>query len=240
MKGLNIVVTAGGTSEKIDNVRKITNSSTGKLGVKIVDEILKSKCFKNIYYMCSKDSLKPISKSVKIIEIDGVRDLLEKTKELLQNEVIDVFIHSMAVSDYFVSYVTTPNKLEEEILISDKEIKNIISNPSFYFTEKKISSDEENLVLILKQAPKVISIIKDISPKTYLVGFKLLDGVSKVKLIEVAKKLKDKNSCDLVIANDLANIRNGKHIAYFIDQENNVVEVQSKEGIAKELIKKII
>ncbi len=30
-----IIITAGGTSERIDNVRKITNSSTGKL-VKVI------------------------------------------------------------------------------------------------------------------------------------------------------------------------------------------------------------
>ena len=28
------IVTAGGTSEKIDNVRKITNSSSGRLGMR--------------------------------------------------------------------------------------------------------------------------------------------------------------------------------------------------------------
>ena len=32
-----IVITAGGTGEKIDNVRKITNSSSGKLGMTIAN-----------------------------------------------------------------------------------------------------------------------------------------------------------------------------------------------------------
>ena len=35
-----IVITAGGTSEKIDNVRKITNSSSGKLGSVIATKLL--------------------------------------------------------------------------------------------------------------------------------------------------------------------------------------------------------
>ena len=34
------IITAGGTSEKIDNVRKITNSSSGKLGMTIANHIL--------------------------------------------------------------------------------------------------------------------------------------------------------------------------------------------------------
>ena len=35
-----VIITAGGTSEKIDNVRKITNSSSGKLGSVIASRLL--------------------------------------------------------------------------------------------------------------------------------------------------------------------------------------------------------
>ena len=35
-----IVITAGGVKEKIDNVRSITNSSSGKLGQKIAQSFL--------------------------------------------------------------------------------------------------------------------------------------------------------------------------------------------------------
>lgn len=35
----NIVITAGGTSEYIDTVRKITNSGTGKLGATIANKL---------------------------------------------------------------------------------------------------------------------------------------------------------------------------------------------------------
>ena len=57
----------------------------------------------------------------------------------------------------------------------------------------KISSQEKNVVVVLKPTPKIISLVKDISPSTYLVGFKLLDGVQKEYLIEVAKNLRNKN-----------------------------------------------
>ena len=126
-----IVITAGGTSEKIDNVRKITNSSSGKLGMTIANHLLKE----------NDDS--------------------------------------------------------------------------------------------------IISIIKDLSPQKYLVGFKLLDGVSKEELISVAKKLRDKNKCDLVVANDLATIRNGEHIAYIIDKNNEIEESHGKDAIAKKLVRRM-
>ena len=44
--------------------------------------------------------------------------------------------------------------------------------------DSKISSYEDNLVIILKRTPKIISMIKEISPSTHLIGFKLLDSVS--------------------------------------------------------------
>lgn len=51
-----VIITAGGTSERIDNVRKITNSSTGKLGCTIANEILSTLEDVEIYYICSKTS----------------------------------------------------------------------------------------------------------------------------------------------------------------------------------------
>ena len=48
-----VVVTAGGTSEKIDNVRKITNSSSGKLGYTITNKLIQlhEEQIEKIYYI---------------------------------------------------------------------------------------------------------------------------------------------------------------------------------------------
>lgn len=222
------VITSGGISEKIDNVRKITNSSSGKLGMTIANHLLESKSDITIYYVCSKNALRPSNTRVKIIEVAGTLDLKDKVESLLKNEKIDYFIHTMAVADYMVDYVTTVDKMKKSFLNnSDMEV----------IKDTKISSYENNLVLVLKPTPKIISLIKKESPLTYLVGFKLLDGVSKKELIDVAKRLRDKNKCDLVVANDLENIRNKEHKAYIIDKEDKVVEASDKEDIAKKLVR---
>lgn len=222
------VITSGGISEKIDNVRKITNSSSGKLGMTIANHLLESKSDITIYYVCSKNALRPSNKRVKIIEVVGTLDLKDKVESLLRNEKIDYFIHTMAVADYMVDYVTTVDKMKKSFLNnSDMEVIN----------DTKISSYENNLVLVLKPTPKIIGLIKKESPLTYLVGFKLLDGVSKKELIEVAMRLRDKNKCDLVVANDLEDIRNKEHKAYIIDKEDKVVEASDKEDIAKKLVR---
>ena len=232
-----IVITAGGTSEKIDNVRKITNSSSGKLGMTIANHLLKENDDLIIYYVCSRNSLRPLDKRIKVIEIDSTISLKNKIENLLINEKIDYFIHSMAVSDYMTDYVTTIERIKASIK-NTSNLEEAFSNIEI-INGNKISSYEDNLVIVLKQTPKIISIIKDLSPQTYLVGFKLLDGVSKEELISVAKKLRDKNKCDLVVANDLATIRNGEHIAYIIDKNNEIEESHGKDAIAKKLVRRM-
>lgn len=233
-----ILITAGGTSEKIDNVRKITNSSSGKLGMMIANQLLAMNDEVKIYYICPKNALKPSSKQIKIIEIEGTENLKNTIENLLRTEKIDYFIHSMAVSDYTTNYITTIEKIKTKIETT-KNIEEAFSNIE-PIKANKISSNEDNLVIVLKKTPKIISMIKQISPKTYLIGFKLLDDVPKKELIEVAKKLRDKNNCDLVVANDLSTIRKGKHIAYIIDKNNNVEKALSKEEIVQKLVRRII
>lgn len=238
---MNIVITSGGTSEAIDNVRKITNSSSGKLGKLIADELLKKIDKQDtIFYICSKKAYKPASSNVKVIEVESVNDLLNAATKVLKENKIDYFIHLMAVSDYKVSYVTTAKLLKDEIINNEgKDIENIIKNNTNVLSGSKLSSYEDNLIITLKPTPKVISKIKEISPDTFLVGFKLLDGVSKEELIKVAKGIRDKNKCDLVVANDLKNIKEGSHEAYIIDKDDNEIQVIGKQNIAQKLTDKL-
>ena len=232
-----VIITAGGTSERIDNVRKITNSSSGKLGVAIANHLLEKDEEVFIYYVCSKSSLRPSDPRVQIIEVEGTIDLKNKIEGLLTTNQIDVFIHSMAVSDYTTDYVTTVDRIKESVRKNpnlDDAFKNIE-----VISGNKISSYEDNLVIVLKPTPKIISLIKTLSPATYLVGFKLLDGVSKEELIKVASKLRDKNKCDLVVANDLSSIRDGNHTALIIDKEGTILTAHGKDDIAKKLVRRI-
>lgn len=235
-----IIITAGGTSERIDNVRKITNSSSGKLGVTITNRILESVSDKveKIYFVCSKNSLKPEpNEKLEIIDIFDTAELKSTIETLLQQEEINYFIHSMAVSDYTVDFVTTVERIVKRIKDNpNQNIQELICTNEENFKENKISSYEDNLIIKLKRTPKIISLIKNISPQTYLVGFKLLDDVTEEELIKVATKLRDKNHCDMVIANDLNNIRKGEHKAFLIKKNNEIIKAMDKEDIAIKLV----
>lgn len=237
-----IVITAGGTSEKIDNVRKITNSSTGKLGKMIAEKMMeyKEKEIEVIYYICSKEAVRPDNKKVKIIEITDTEDLKKEVTTLLHKEKIDYFIHSMAVSDYTVDYVTTSEKLAESIVNSKENVIDVINKNQNTLNDNKISSNLDNLIIKLKKTPKIINLIKKESPETYLVGFKLLDNVSEEELREVAYKLMVKNKCNLVVANDLNNIRKGNHKAFIVKNEDKYIEANGKEDIAVKLIEEMM
>ena len=60
-RSMNIIVTAGGTSEPIDNVRRIANTGTGRLGSLVADELAEADWTGHIFYVCAKDSNRPVS-----------------------------------------------------------------------------------------------------------------------------------------------------------------------------------
>ena len=72
-----------------------------------------------------------------------------------------------------------------------------------------------------------------------MVGFKLLDNVSEENLINTAVTLKEKNNCNLVVANDLEDIRQGNHKAFIIKASNDYIISSGKEDIAQKLIGEI-
>ncbi len=247
----NIIITAGPTNEKIDSVMKITNMSTGSLGSTIADTLItdRENEIENIYFISTKMTFKPKNNSEKIryVTIESTEDLINALEKIFSEKKIDIIIHSCAVGDYGGKYVIRAEELVDEIwdMIQDSKAKeeitkgklmNIFENPkSICNNETKISSYEPHLMTMLKLTPKVIGKIKEMAPEVKLVGFKLLDGVSKEHLFEVASKLREKNDADYIVANDLSKIGNGKHWAMIINKEGIITECETKLEIAKSL-----
>ena len=229
---MKIIITAGGTSERIDDVRTITNSSTGSLGLaigKAFVEAAQRVSIEKIYYLHGKRAAYPEHEIVEPIEIGGVMDLQENLRRLLTEQKIDAVIHAMAVSDYMVHRVTTLDKL---LGTEDPDHAQDLGG-------NKISSDIDDLIIHMKRSPKVISIIKEISPQTKLVGFKLLSGVPHEELIDVGYRLLQKNHCDYVMANDLHEIGKDYHKGYLIHQDKTYDSMNTNEEIAHMIVARI-
>lgn len=245
--GKNIIIDSGPTNERIDAVMKITNMSTGALGSIVADTILETfgDEIDNLFYISTKLSYKPKvqSRKVKLLQIESTEDLIHTLDKLFAEYSIDALVHSAAVGDYKGRYVIRAEDLVEEILDSNFEtlsieakrqkLLDIFKNPtSICNDETKISSYEENLMVMLDLTPKVISRIKAVSPSTQLIGFKLLEGVCEEELFNVATRLLRKNNADYIIANLLDRIGGGKHFAMVIDKDGIVTKCNTKKEIA--------
>ena len=228
-----ILITAGPTNEYIDEVMKITNMSTGRLGLEltknyldngdIVTLIATRSVFKSGLF--EKNNLKeyPNLKSIPIETTEDMYNALEQES----NNKYDLIIHSSAVGDYKPEFSFRLEDLADELAIAIKkgittkeEILNILTNPNCKVNDDtKISSYEPNLTVKLTLTTKLISKLREWYPNSTLIGFKLLENVTKEYLIEIAKNLCIKNNMDYIIANDLHDLRQGNHISYLVNKE---------------------
>jgi len=215
---MNIIITAGGTQESIDSVRKITNMSTGKLGTVISKQFTKvwDKVLNNtnkIFYICNKDSiLPPHNSAIELVLTTDMESVKEVVNQLLTEHTIDYFIHSMAVSDY---------KVEGAYKMDLSSID----------TTTKMQSNNDEIYLKLIKTVKIIDSIKQLQPNIELISFKLRDRVTEQELIEIGTDQLHRTNSSLVIANDLQYIRQGNHIAFAITN-NSVTKLISKKSIA--------
>ncbi|WP_060976349.1 phosphopantothenate--cysteine ligase [Streptococcus sp. CCH8-C6] len=224
---MNILITSGGTSEKIDRVRSITNHSTGRLG-KIIAETFLDKG-DQVTLVTTPKAVRPAAHpNLTIVKIENVAELLESLKPLVHTH--DVLIHAMAVSDYTPVYMTGL-----EAVAASSDMTEFLNKTN---SESKISSQDDVQVLFLKKTPKIISLVKKWNPAIRLIGFKLLVNVTKEELLKTARASLIKNQAEIIVANDLTEISNQEHRAYLVGKET-VTKAQSKEEIAQLLYQHI-
>ena len=218
---MNILITSGGTSEKIDRVRSITNHSTGRLG-KIIAETFLDKG-DQVTLVTTPKAVRPAAHhNLTIVQIENVAELLESLEPLVHTH--DVLIHAMAVSDYTPVYMTGL-----EAVAASSDMTEFLNKTN---SESKISSQDDVQVLFLKKTPKIISLVKKWNPDIRLIGFKLLVDVSKEELFKTARATLIKNQAEIIVANDLTEISSKEHKAYLVGKET-VTQAQSKEEIAQ-------
>lgn len=221
---MKLLITSGGTSEKIDQVRSITNHSTGKLGALIADSFLAQG--DQVTLITTRNAIKPAAHPNLTIQIiENVQELFEMMKPLVK--IHDVLIHSMAVSDYTPIYMTG-----FEQITTSQDLTEFLNKTN---KQSKISSKDNYQVLFLKQTPKIISQVKKWNPNIRLIGFKLLVDVSKEELLTVARASLTKNQAEIIVANDLSDISDNQHHAYLV-KINSVIKADTKEEIAQQLV----
>jgi phosphopantothenate---cysteine ligase (CTP) len=182
---MRILVTCGPTYESLDKVRRLTNFSTGKLGIGLANHLHDAghqvTLFKG-YYAISPEACRP-----KPVIFTTTQDLLERF-QAAANESFDAIFHAAAVSDFgFGSvYKRGPDGKLEAV------------------TSGKFGTREGSLFAELVPTPKIIGQLRDLFPSAMIAGWKYEVEGNRESALELGRKQIADNRTDLCVVNGAA------------------------------------
>ena len=254
---MHVLITAGGTSEPIDTVRKITNTSSGRLAATIYRQLLQHKISTGLsmtlhYVVGSATVLPEFDGDTYVYHVTDTESVEKTMQDILRNQTIDIVLHLMAISDYYVAAVKSTHLIaqnlsefiqechESKVELTTDLLSKFLENPSCtdLSQEGKLSS-KDDLYIQLKQTPKIIEQIKKISPGTRLIGFKLMDHVSEQVLVDTATQQCKVNRCEFVVGNDLKTVGPIEHHALLVRDGLVLDRCHTKDEIASSIIKEL-
>ena len=205
-----VLITAGATEVRIDQVRAITNIFKGRTGLEL------AKHFKARGYEVTLLTSSPKEAKRRydgpIIPYRDYDELTSAMYNQITGNCPDIIIHSAAVSDY---------KCDGVFEDTGGQLKRLDAS-------KKVSSSHKELFLRMLPTEKIIDKIKrDWGFKGILVKFKLEVGISDEDLIVIAQNSRTHSDADLIVANCLEWSR---HHAYIISEEENKKVVRNSLG----------
>lgn len=213
---MKILITSGGTKVPIDRVRSITNMSKGTFGSRIADAFYALGCnnigkqdkeqIEKITFFMAKGSKMPFVDKhlmceihaaaghvpVELFEYSTFDDYKAGIEKLLSKEKFDIIVVAAAVSDYGVA--------------------------NYY--DGKYRSREDDMCIKLVKLPKILPIMRKLAPNTIICGFKLLVDSTTVELLNAMKNQIVESDVDLVIGNDLRDIKNDDHKLTVMSKHN--------------------
>jgi len=181
-----VLVTAGGTLEPIDNVRVITNLSSGETGAQLSELLTDLGCH---VHLLRAESAKVADSRVEQSTYTTYHSLQKNLKFLLANREYDAVIHSAAVSDFSVGSLEINGR---EMTAGDF--------PKIHSSDK--------LTIHFKNNPKIVDEIKSYSrnKNIQLVAFKLTSKASEEERNQAVLKLREHSKADIVVQNDTSEI----------------------------------
>ena len=216
MAGKKVLVTAGPTREYIDEIRFVSNNSSGRMGIEIAKEatargaevlLVKGKCMvKTPDYLNS-------------INVVSTEDFIKTVNTELKEKDYDIFICAAAISDY------SPKDCVEGKISSD---------------------DVKELRITMGLTPKIIDQARQVNEKVFIVAFKAETNVSKSQLIDRAFDRLKRSNADLIVANDVGREEIGfeskDNEVFIVDKKKRITHVErhSKRYIASKIIDAIL
>ena len=237
---MNVLVTSGGTVAPIDDVRQITNTSTGRFGAMIAEASLRRGA--KVWYLSTPAALKPFRREAQF-------DLTSDNPEAEVRRLAELRLEWAKYCNqcYFLPFnpptVERYSQLVHATLrVNPIDIVFLAMAVSDYSPEAfagKISSDRESQTIQLRRSPKVIQSVRDWAPHVYLVGFKLTSRASDFELTRQAREACRVNRADLTVANDLIAVQAGRHVIHLVRPDQPTETYGPDEPIAERLVDRV-
>ena len=211
---MNCIVTAGPTYEPLDEVRRLTNFSTGRLGTELAN-YLTIRGHKVTLLIGESATYVGERRAQSVKVFSTTADLRSKLK-LFSGKKIDAIFHAAAVSDFTFGKMFT---------------RDAAGKLKPFAPSKKVSTRGGSLFVELVPTPKIIAELRGWFPKTKIVGWKFeVDGGHAGALRAVEKQISD-CATDFCVANGPAygkgfNLVSTDGQKYFADAEKLFVALE--------------
>lgn len=180
---MHCLVTAGPTYETMDNVRRLTNFSTGRLGTELAN-YLAARGHQVTLLLGEPATYRGERKAQRVEPFSTTANLLEKFQALAGSNVGAVF-HAAAVSDFTFGKIWQRSPAGE---LSE-------------ITSRKISTRQGTLLAELVPTPKVLAELRRLFPKAKLVGWKYEVDGDRASLVRAAESQLRECRTDACVAN---------------------------------------
>ena len=176
---MKVIVTAGPSYEPIDDVRRLTNFSTGELGVRLANQLAKSGC--EVFCLRGVSATHPGAlENCHHQPFTTNADLLEQLTNLSGAHDISAVFHAAALCDFKVGRVENAQGQR--------------------FDSPKIDSRAGALTLYLEPAAKVIGELRRLFPSAVIVGWKYeLSGTRQEALARAWRQIESNHSDGCVL-----------------------------------------
>ena len=151
--GKKVLITAGGTKERIDPVRYISNDSSGKMGYALAEDAVKKGA--EVVLISATITL-PVPNGVKIEYVESAREMQEKVLNHFSS--VDIAIMVAAVSDYRVKEPATQKmkKTDDE----DEITLTLVKNPDILKKLGSLKKEGQTVIGFAAETHQVIEFAK--------------------------------------------------------------------------------
>jgi phosphopantothenoylcysteine synthetase/decarboxylase len=195
-----IMITAGGTAEKIDNVRTLSNVSTGQTGAEIANWFLDNDW--EVTYVVGVNGELPnpgfpeANENLTLCFVESCDDALSAIIDIAPE--MDAVVHTMAVSDFTFT-------VKDDIKLDSSDTDAFIEHLSYH----------------IKTTPKILPKIREANKDAFIVGFKYTVGEDDSEQIKIARKQIDEYDINATFVNDDTAIkRMGERVGYLVTEES--------------------